>query len=260
MPFNHDTPLIMPTCATSSGEPLLKDLVAVVTGASSGIGQAIAVSLARHGAVVCAVGRDANRLGETIISAQLHSRVLPFQADLVQDESVGRLERLIGTEFGRLDILIHCAGVIKHSLMSSANMEDFDTQYTVDIRMPYLLTQTLLPMLKVTRGQIVFINSSLGMNAKRPEVGQYAATQHALKAIADSLREEVNPVGIRVLTVYPGRTATPRQQRLHEQENKPYRPEALLQPMDVASVVINCLSLPRTAEVTDIHIRPMIKT
>jgi NADP-dependent 3-hydroxy acid dehydrogenase YdfG len=98
------------------------------------------------------------------------------------------------------------------------------------------------------------------MNAKRPEVGQYAATQHGLKAIADSLREEVNPYGIRVLSIYPGRTATPLQKRLHEAEGKLYRPEALLQPSDIASVVIHSLALPKTAEVTDIHIRPMIKT
>jgi NAD(P)-dependent dehydrogenase (short-subunit alcohol dehydrogenase family) len=240
--------------------PVLADLVAVVTGASSGIGQAIAISLARHGAAVCAVGRDTHRLCETIKSAQSHSRALPFQADLAEDESINRLEQLLAMEFGRLDILVHCAGVIQHNLMRSARIEDFDLQYAVDLRMPYLLTKSLLPMIKDSRGQIVFINSSLGVNVKRPEVGQYAATQHALKAIADSLREEVNPDGIRVLTVYPGRTATPRQKRLHNEEGALYRPEALLQPEDVASVVIHSLALPRTAEVTDIHIRPMIKT
>ena len=129
---------------------------------------------------------------------------VPFQSDLAHDESIRRLEQLLATEFGHLDILVHCAGVIQHNLMRSASIEDFDLQYAVDLRMPYLLTKSLLPMIKDSGGQIVFINSSLGVNAKRPEVGQYAATQHALKAIADSLREEVNPDGIRVLTVYPG--------------------------------------------------------
>jgi NADP-dependent 3-hydroxy acid dehydrogenase YdfG len=144
--------------------------------------------------------------------------------------------------------------------MRNARIEDFDLQYAADLRMPYLLTTLLLPMLKSSCGQIVFINSSLGVNAKQPGVGQFAAAQHGLKAIADSLREEVNPDGIRVLTVYPGRTATARQKRLHQEGGKPYRPEVLLQPADVASVVIHSLALPKTAEVTDIHIRPMIKT
>ena len=90
------------------------------------------------------------------------------------------------------------------------------------------------------QGQIVFINSSRIM---RPagKVRQFAATQHASKAIADSLREEVNAEQVRVLSVYPGRTATPRQATIHEMEGKLYQSERLLQPQDVAMVVINAL-------------------
>jgi NADP-dependent 3-hydroxy acid dehydrogenase YdfG len=113
--------------------------------------------------------------------------------------------------------------------------------------------------LKLQRGQVVFINSSSALTAK-PSSAQYDATKHALKAVADSLRGEVNQLGIRVLSVYLGRTATEMQERIHILEGRPYRPDLLLQPEDVASVVINALSLPDTAEVTDIHIRPMIKT
>jgi short-subunit dehydrogenase len=90
-------------------------------------------------------------------------------------------------------------------------------------------------------------------------VGQYAATKHALKAIADCLREEVNPKGVRVLTVYLGRTATAMQEAVHRQEGRVYRPETLLQPEDVATMVVQALMLPYTAEVTDISIRPMVK-
>jgi NADP-dependent 3-hydroxy acid dehydrogenase YdfG len=90
-------------------------------------------------------------------------------------------------------------------------------------------------------------------------VGQYAASKHALKAIADSLRDEVNTEGIRVLSVYPGRTASPLQAAVHQMEGRTYHPERLMQPEDVALAVINALGLPRSAEVTDIHIRPMAK-
>jgi NADP-dependent 3-hydroxy acid dehydrogenase YdfG len=113
-------------------------------------------------------------------------------------------------------------------------------------------------MLKSSRGQIVFINSSVGLVA-RANVGQYAATKHALKAVADSLREEVNTDGVRILSVFPGRTATPMQTAVHEMEGRPYQPEHFIQPEDIADVVINALVLPRTAEVTDINIRPLIK-
>lgn len=112
-------------------------------------------------------------------------------------------------------------------------------------------------MLKTRRGQIVFINSIAGIYAM-PHVGQYAATQHALKAVTDSLRAEVNAAGVRFLSVYPGRTATPMQEAVHEREGRVYVPERLMQPEDVAAAVLSALGLPRTAEVTDLHIRPLV--
>jgi NADP-dependent 3-hydroxy acid dehydrogenase YdfG len=103
---------------------------------------------------------------------------------------------------------------------------------------------------------VVFINSTAGLVA-RAGVAQYAATKHALRAMADSLREEVNADGVRVLSVFLGRTATPLQAALHEREGRRYRPERLVQPADVASLVVHALTLPRTAEVTDLTIRPL---
>jgi NADP-dependent 3-hydroxy acid dehydrogenase YdfG len=90
-------------------------------------------------------------------------------------------------------------------------------------------------------------------------VGQYAASKHALRAIADSLRDEVNPDGVRVLSVFLGRTASPMQADIYRAEGRRYQPEQLMQPEDVAAVVINALSLPRTAEVTEVRMRPMRK-
>jgi NADP-dependent 3-hydroxy acid dehydrogenase YdfG len=144
--------------------------------------------------------------------------------------------------------------------MQQASIDDLDRQYTVNVRAPYFLSQRLLPFLIAACGQIVFINSSVGLSVKRPEVGQYAATKHALRAIADSVREEVNAKGVRVLSVYLGRTATPMQRALYSQEGKVYHPETLLQPEDVATVIVQVLMLPATAEVTEMSIRPAIKS
>jgi short-subunit dehydrogenase len=90
-------------------------------------------------------------------------------------------------------------------------------------------------------------------------VSQYSATKHALKALADSLREELNGVGVRVLSVYLGRTATPMQAQLSMEEGLEYHPERLIQPSQVAASVVGALALGREAEVTDIRIRPMLK-
>ena len=113
-------------------------------------------------------------------------------------------------------------------------------------------------MLKNHPSQIVVVNSLVGLTAKGGS-SQYSATKHALKALADSLRQEVNADGIHVLSVFLGRTATPMQVAIHDAEGIEYCPERLLEPDDVAAVVTNALGLPRTAEVTDIRILPLLK-
>jgi NAD(P)-dependent dehydrogenase (short-subunit alcohol dehydrogenase family) len=237
----------------------LRGCAAVVTGASSGIGRAIAIALSREGAQLCAVGRNPAALAETISAAQEFSEVSSFQVDLTVEGAVQPLLQHL-EQIGKLDILVHCAGVMHPSVMERALVEDLDSQYAINVRTPYLLTQRLLPLLTSARGQIVFINSSVGLTAKQADLGQYSATKHALKAVADSLREELNPKGIRVLSVYLGRTATPLQEARFREEAKPYKPELLMQPEDVATMITHALCLPRTAEVTDISMRPMCKS
>jgi NADP-dependent 3-hydroxy acid dehydrogenase YdfG len=167
------------------------------------------------------------------------------------------LERL-RTRLDRVDILVHSAGIIVPGFLDHAPADDLDLQYHVNVRAPYVLTQALLPLMPAPGGQIVFLNSSVGLSS-RGSVGQYAATKHALKAMADTLREELNQRGIKVMSIYLGRTATPMQAAVHAWESRPYHPALLLQPEDVAALVLHALSLPPTAEVTDIRIRPMRK-
>lgn len=248
-----------PTTALVGTERMLRGGVAVVTGASGGIGRAITLALSRLGMQLCAIGRDPSLLAETVEAARRFSQVESFNIDLTVEKNLLPLLRHLEEKAGRLDVLIHSAGVIHQDLMEHARIEDLDLQYTINVRAPYFVTKRLLPLLTASRGQIVFINTSIGLLVKRPEVGQYAATKHALKAIADSLREEVNSKGVRVLTMYLGRTATPMQEALYRREGKAYQPESLIQPEDVASVVVHALMLPHTAEIMDISMRPMIK-
>jgi NADP-dependent 3-hydroxy acid dehydrogenase YdfG len=233
--------------------------VTLITGASSGIGKAIALGLAAQGATLCLIGRRLELLQTIAEAAQATaSQVECYRIDLTQDEDIRELTACLERNFGALDLLIHSAGVYALGRIEAAPVEDFDWQYRTNVRAPFMLTQALLPLLKARQGQIVFINSTVGLRAGA-NVGQYAATKHGLKALADSLRDEVNADGVRVLSVFLGRTATPMQAAIHEMEGRVYHPEFLMQPEDVAAVVINALSLPRTAEMTDIHVRPMIK-
>jgi NADP-dependent 3-hydroxy acid dehydrogenase YdfG len=129
----------------------------------------------------------------------------------------------------------------------------------VNVHAPIDLTARLIPALHAGPGQVVFINSSQGLSPTMG-VGGYAATKHALRAVADSLRQELNQQGIRVLTVYPGSTATPMQEHLRRARGQDWNPDLLIQPSDVAEMVIAAITLPRTAEVTDIILRPMRKS
>lgn len=234
--------------------------VAIVTGATSGIGRAIALALAARGASVGLVGRNQERLDSVAEHARATAaRVLPLRADLTIDADIERLAGIVHAEFEHVDLLVHSAGVHGRGKLEDASIADLDALYRSNVRAPYRVTQCLLPMLKAVGGQIVFINSSVGLNAPG-EAGQFAATQHAVKAIADSLRQEVNEAGVRVLSVFLGRTATPRQERIYGGHGWGYDPSVLLQPEDVASLVLNAVSLPKTAEVTQINIRPAIKS
>lgn len=235
------------------------DQTAVIAGAGSGIGKAIAIGLGALGSSLYLIGRNKEKLDETARLAAAAARIVTCAADLIWDDDVRRVCADVRKEFGKVDILVHSLGVFSSGTADAASLDDFDEQFRANVRAPYALTKMLLPMIMAAKGQIVFINSSAGSHDGRAGVGQYGATKHALRAFADSLREEVNPRGVRVLSVYPGRTATPMQEQVHRLEGRPYRPELLLQPEDVAAVVINALGLPGTAEVTDIHIRPMIK-
>jgi NADP-dependent 3-hydroxy acid dehydrogenase YdfG len=261
--FSIENRPLKPTAPQKLGKNIasnsLLGKVAVVTGASGGIGRAIALALSHRGVEVCLMGRDPVALTETVTELGPQSVARSFQVDFADPASVELALNRLEKQLRKVDILIHCAGAIQRDTMERAHTEDLDLQYVVNVRAPYLLTRRLLPMLAKTRGQVIFINSSVGLAVKRPDIGQYAATKHALRAIADSLREEVNPKGIRVLTLFLGRTATPMQAKLCEEDGQKYRPETLLQPEDVATVIVHSLALPYTAEVTDISIRPMIK-
>ena len=230
-------------------EHTFKNKRALVTGASSGIGQAIALALAAEGAHVHAVARNWPNPPE---AWQLHN------ADFTVEADVKRLAAEVSASETSLDVLIHCAGALEMGAVADFSLAQLDVMYQVNVRAPFLLTQLLLPPLTQSRGQIVFINSS-AVAAPNTALAGYSSTKAAIKLIADCLRMEINPSGVRVMSVYPGKTASAMQKRAHELAGKPYVAASLMQPEDVAQMVLSALALPKTAEMTDLHIRPMKK-
>jgi len=225
--------------------------VALVTGASGDIGHAVGDALAGHGLHVVAVARRFDRLADL---ASRRPQVQPIAADLtIAADRAAVADAANG--LGRLDLLVLGSGIYQRS----DDPTELERQFAANVHGPYALLQAVLPLLIASQGQVVFINSTQGLAAS-PGVGQFAATQHAMRALADSLRDEVNPHGVRVASVFLGRTATTRQAAIFAKEGRAYAPERLLQPADVAGIVLTLFTLPPTAEVTNITLRPRLKS
>ncbi|MGF7239500.1 MAG: SDR family oxidoreductase [Frankia sp.] len=242
-----------------------------MTGASSGIGRAIVLRLAAAGARVLATGRDTATLTELEAAARAAgagpNQVVGHAADLTDQGDLDRLVTTARTRTGPLDLLVHSAGAFHRAAMAGAELADLDRSYQVNLRAPYALTQALLGDLEATAGRpavgdvvgdVVFINSSQGITAGAG-TSQYAATKHGLRAVADSLRAELSGSAVRICTIYPGRTATPMQERVAALEGQLYDPTHLMMPEDVADLVVAVVSLPGRTEVPEVVMRPAIR-
>ncbi len=167
--------------------------IAVVTGASRGLGKTIALSLAEHGASLCLVGRHVDTL--EAVAAEALAFNIPtrcYQADLTVDDDVRCLAMSLQQDYGHIDMLVHGAGIAFLEQFEDAPIDHLDIQYRINVRAPSLLTQSLVPLL--SDGQIVFINSLI-VKTVRAGIGQYKATRKALQALADTIRQEVNAGG-----------------------------------------------------------------
>ncbi|MFI5261351.1 MAG: SDR family oxidoreductase [Candidatus Limnocylindrales bacterium] len=227
---------------------------ALVTGASSGVGRAIALALAENGAFVWATGRRIDELVRLAAQAP-GDRITPLPGDLARPADMARIVEQV-RRGGRLDILIHAAAVYAHGPVTELGTRELDEMLAINVVAPHDLTRSLLPLLSTSHGGIVFLNSSVSLTTGSGPSG-YAASKQALRGYVDVLRREVNADGIKVCSLFLGRTATPLQERLHATEGRRYDPDRLIQPTDVAGVVVFLLTLPDSVELTDVSLRPM---
>jgi NADP-dependent 3-hydroxy acid dehydrogenase YdfG len=232
--------------------PVLKGKVVLVTGASQGIGLAVATTLARQEMRVWMVARRRQVLREA--AAAMDGELVCVHGDLTESSFRRKLVQAIEEDGRGLDVLVNNAGISRLARVSDSSDSDFADLWTSNVLAPYALTRDFLPLLRARQGDIVFVNSSAGREAQ-PGASQYAATKHALRAFAESLRGEINEDGVRVTILYLGRTATPLQEAVHAHEGRQYDPDRLIQPSDVAQLVAGVLSMPRTAEITEIAMR-----
>ena len=172
----------------------------IVTGAGSGIGRAIAVGFARHGAGVLAVGRRAAALDDT---AALADGIVPHPADIRATEAAGIIVAAARERWGRLDVVVNNAGILRVMPLAEADTERMEAILSTNVVAPSLLARRALDDLEATGGTIVNISSTFG---HRPgaDISHYAASKAALEQLTRSWALELAPRGIRVNAVAPG--------------------------------------------------------
>ncbi len=178
--------------------------VAVVTGASSGIGTAIAQAYSDAGARVVLTGRDEGRL-RSCADGLGESHVVV--ADLCADDAPRRIVDETLDAFGALDVLVHSAGLFWPKPFAEAPLEDFDQQFLLNVRAPYALTKAALEHLQPD-GVVIFVSSIAG-HVGFPGATAYCGTKGAIELITKSLAIELAPLGIRVNAIAPGNVHTP---------------------------------------------------
>jgi short-subunit dehydrogenase len=222
----------------------------LVTGAGSGIGTAVAEALHARGDELLLLARTDARAAEL---AERFPGAGTIVADLADPDALDRLSGLPE----RLDSLLHVAGVVELAPVAELDAGHLREQLAVNLVAPALLTRACLPALRAARGTVVFVNSAAGLSAGASWAA-YAASKFGLRALADSLRAEEMGNGVRVTTVFPSRTATPMQEKVHEQEGRTYDSSQWISPETVAATILHVLDLPRDATIPEVTVRPLV--
>ena len=223
----------------------------VLTGAGSGIGAVLARRLEGRGDRLVLLARDADRARDLLAA---HPGSTAIVADLARPEELARAVADADLP-DRIDALVHAAGIVDLGEVAALPLDSWMRQLTVNLAAPAELTRLLLPRVRAVKGQIVFVNSGAGLTA-HPQWSAYAASKHGLRALADALRGEEAPHGVRVTSIYPGRTATPMQELVHRQEGADYDPARFIDPESVVTALLTALDAPADATLSDITVRP----
>jgi len=230
----------------------LDSKVALVTGASRGIGRCISLALATEGARVILTGRDKEKLQDATQAVGKHQPgACWMELELSQELSIRTLIDRVKQQFGRLDILINNAGITFSGSLQETTTSDWDRILAVNARGPFILCREALDLLRQSKqGTIVNISSVVGVKGY-PLQSAYTASKHALRGMSISLAEELKNDGIRVHVICPGGVDTEMVSRVRPDINK----DELIDPQDIADLVLYLVTHTGNAVVDEIRVR-----
>ena len=238
----------------------LNGKVAVVTGASSGIGEATVRSLAAEGAAVVAGARRKERL-EGLVEEVTRSgaQAIAVECDVTDEQQAHALvDRAIG-EFGRIDILVNNAGVMLLSKVEKGLSEEWRQMFDVNVLgLLYATDAAIEAMKEQGSGHIVNVSSVAGRKT-RPTGGVYSGTKFAVNAISEALRQELLEDGIRITIVEPGAVATELTEHITDEEVREGLKQRNIEPLqseDIANAITYAVGQPQRVSVNEILIRP----
>jgi NADP-dependent 3-hydroxy acid dehydrogenase YdfG len=230
--------------------------VALVTGASKGIGRVIATKFAREGMAVALTARNESELQNVAAKIVTNGETKPLiiPADLRDESQIAEIPKKVIEKWGRIDVLVNNAGLGYLKPLTEISMEQFQEMMDVNVTAVFSLTQKVLPyMIKRKSGNIVNIASLAGKNGFKGGTG-YAATKWALRGFAQCLMLEVREHDIRVITIFPGSVDTGF--GFGGQSPTGTIPENKIQSIDIAETAYLAVNMPQRTMVSEIDMRP----
>ena len=234
--------------------------IAVVTGAGSGVGRAVAIALAREGWNLALVGRTEAHLRETIQLATqsgANSKVIACPGDIADEASVAEMARRAQRELGEVDVLVNNAGTnVPRRSLDELSVDDFRRLIDVNLNGAFLCVHAFLPQMR-RRGQGTIVNviSDAGLFANRGSGAAYIASKFGMTGLTGAINAEERRHGIRACGIYPGEINTPLLEKRPAPPTSESR-EKMLQPEDVAECVMLAIRLPQRAVVEQLLVRP----